>query len=174
MEILIQLVIKTINCALPVLGVMFIGLFGAEILLQLGLMKKFEPLNKPLIKISHLPPEAGISLVAGIGSTLAANSMLARFHKERRINDKEVILSSLLSSTPVYIKETFTYQLPVVFPVLGVFVGMVHLLIFWFSGLVKLLLIILVGRKILPSRQSTVNGTDSPRSTVDGSRKDER
>ena len=131
---------------------MFIGLFGAEVSLQLGLMKKFEPLNRPLIKISHLPPEAGLGLVAGIGSTLAANSMLAGFHKDKRISDKEVILSSLLSSTPVYIKETFTYQLPVVFPVLGVFVGMAHLLIFWFSGLVKLFLIILVGRKILPAR----------------------
>ena len=36
--------------------IMFVSLFGMEILLQMGAMKKLEPLGRPLARLAHLPP----------------------------------------------------------------------------------------------------------------------
>lgn len=84
---------------------------------------------------------------------MAANAMLSGFHNRGEIDNKELVLSSLLNSAPVYIKEVFTYQLPVIMPALGWRIGLVYLLTFWLSGLAKLMVVIFVGRKILQSKE---------------------
>ena len=160
MDVIIQSLGETIRFVIPILTLIFIGLFGAEILVQLGFLRRLEFIGRPLVRVAHLPPESAISFVTAFGSVATANAMLAEFHREKRINDKEAILASILNSTPIYIKEVFTYQLPVIMPALGFRVGLFYLLTFWLSGMAKLIFIILGGRLTLKKRKVIVRKGD--------------
>jgi hypothetical protein len=82
--------------------------------------------------------------------------MVAKFHEDGRINRKEATLSAILNTTPVYLKEALTYQLPVVLPALGAKVGFVYFSIFLLVGVVKILFVIIYGKIALPHRGITV------------------
>lgn len=158
-----------VELLLRVLPVTFVALFGTELLVQLGLMKRLECLGKPLTRVSHLPPVTTLTFVTGIGSIVAANSMLAAYRNDGMIDDKELILSSLLNSIPVYLKELLTYHFPVIFPLLGPWVGTIYFMTFWLAGFIKLLFIILGGRLMLgkESRQSHEQASGSPKTAPD-------
>jgi len=149
MEILYSVLDTFLRMLVRILPILIVSLFGTEILVQLGFMKKLEPIGKPLTRISRLPPVSTVTFITGIGSVVAANTMLATYHNNGRINDRELVLSSLLNSIPVYIKEVFTYQLPVILPLLGLWIGIIHFMTFWLSGFLKLVFIIVGGRILL-------------------------
>jgi len=134
---------------LRVLPVTFVALLGTELLVQLGMMKKLECLGRPLTRISCLPPVTAMTFLAGIGSVVAANTMLAAYHNDGMIDDRELVLSSLLNSIPIYLKELLTYHFPVIFPLLGPWVGTIYFMTFWLAGFIKLGFIILGGRWLL-------------------------
>lgn len=134
---------------LRVLPVTFAALFGTELLVQLGVMKRLECLGKPLARISRLPPVTALTFMTGIGSVVAANSMLAACRSDGMIDDRELILSSLLNSIPIYLKELLTYHFPVIFPLLGPWVGTIYFATFWLGGIIKLLFIIVGGRLMI-------------------------
>jgi hypothetical protein len=146
---------------LRVLPVTFLALFGTELLVQLGMMKKLEPLGRPLTSISKLPPVATVTFMMGIGSVVAANTILAAHRNDGIIDDKELILSSLLNSVPVYLKELLTYHFPVIFPLLGVSVGTVYFMTFWLSGVIKIIFIILTGRLLLKDKRTVDAGGEA-------------
>ena len=152
MDVAINALIKTFEILFRVLPIMFLCLYGTELLSQLGGFKKLEPLGRPLARIAHLPPISAITFITGIGSLIAANTMLAAFRSNGELSDRDLVFSSLLNSIPVYIREVFTYQLPVVLPLLGPWIGIIHLMSFWLSGLLKLAFIIIGGR-LLPFRE---------------------
>ncbi len=150
MEALVASVWSTMSeLLLRVLPVTFVALFGTELLVQLGLMRRLEWLGKPLTRVSRLPPVTTLTFIAGIGSLVAANSMLAAYRNDGRIDDRELVLSSLLNSIPIYLKELLTYHFPVIFPLLGPWVGTIYFMTFWLAGLIKLLFIVLGGRLML-------------------------
>ena len=148
-EILVTVVRDVCDLALRILPITFVALFGTELLMQLGLMKKLAPLGTPLTRLSRLPPISTITFITGIGSILAANSMLAAYRNDGVIDDRELVLSSLLNSIPMYIRELVTYHFPVVFPLLGLWVGTVYFATFWLAGVIKLTFIIVSGRLML-------------------------
>lgn len=149
---------------LRVLPVTFVALFGTELLVQLGLMRRLEWLGRPLTRVSRLPPVTTLTFIAGIGSIVAANSMLAAYRSDGRIDDRELVLSSLLNSIPVYLKELLTYHFPVIFPLLGPWVGTIYFMTFWLAGVIKLLFIILGGRLMLgkDNRPATAEASGCP------------
>ena len=53
MEILLTALGPTLRLLLRLAPVMFLSLFGAEILLQLGFMRRLEPLGKPLVRLAR-------------------------------------------------------------------------------------------------------------------------
>ena len=55
-----------------------------------------------------------------------------------------------MNSVPVYFRELFTYQLAFVIPVLGIFVGGAYAVISIATGLIKLALVLVLGRAYLP------------------------
>ena len=150
MDILLDALLKTCELLFRILPIMFLCLYGTELLTQLGVLKKLEPMGRPLARIARLPPISAITFITGVGSTVAANTMLAAYRSDGELSDRELVLSSLLNSIPVYIREVFTYQLPVVLPLLGPWIGIIHLMTFWLSGLLKLAFIIIGGRLLPP------------------------
>lgn len=145
---------KTVLALLiQILPVTFVALFGTELLMQLGLMKKLTPIGAPLTRLSRLPAISTVTFITGMGSVLAANSMLAAYRNDGLINDRELVLSALLNSIPVYIRELITYHFPVVFPLLGLWVGTIYLMTFWLAGFMRIVFIVVIGRWLLEGIQ---------------------
>ena len=157
-DLFIQSLFDTWRIVPGVLIIMFISLYVSQVLIELGLFKKLEFIGKPLASLSNLPREAGITFVASFGSVIAGNVMIAKLYQDKKIDSSQTLLTALLNTTPVYLKETFTYQIPVMIPLLGIRAGLLYFLTFIVSGIVKVIFVIIYGRIRL---QSNNPGTDT-------------
>lgn len=80
---MIELFLKVLDFALPVLIMIFVGLIGTSVLVELGLMQKFSRLVSPIFSYTNLPGTCASAFVVSVGSTVAANTML--FQAKKRI-----------------------------------------------------------------------------------------
>lgn len=163
-SIFAQSLIDTWHIVPRVLVIMFISLYASQVLIEAGLFKKLEFMGRPLARLANLPHEAGITFLASFGSVLAGNTILAKLRQEKRIDNTQTLLSALLNTTPVYVKETFTYQIPVMIPLLGIKVGLLYFLTFIVSGIIKTFFVIVYGRIRLKAPESETRSVD-PNST---------
>lgn len=126
--------------------VMFFSLFGVELLVQLGLMRRLEPLGRPLARLARLPAESALTFLASIGSLVAGNTMAAQFHQDRKITDAELVASAVFNTVPLHFKESVTFILPVVLPLLGLRLSIIYVSAFLLAGLMKLAFVLIYGR----------------------------
>jgi len=145
-DLLLKALVDTWQVTPRVLIVMFLSLYGSQVLIELGVFDKLAFIGRPLAKLARLPAEAGLTFVTSLGSVVAGNAMLARLHAEGKLDGGETFLIALLNSTPIYIRESFTYQLPVMLPLLGLKVGGVYFAAFLAAGVVRVLFVIIAGR----------------------------
>jgi len=144
--------IRTLEFTVPVITTIFVGLFIAGLLSELGILSSISSLARPLVVIANLPEVCASSFVLSLGSTVAANGMIARFREDGLVEDREVFLCAMINSIPAYIREIFTYQIPVVIPALGLAAGSIYGLIFMVTALVKIVLVIILGRTMFHAR----------------------
>jgi len=166
-SIFAQSLIDTWHIVPRVLIIMFVSLYASQVLIEAGLFKKLEFMGRPLTRLANLPHEAGITFLASFGSVLAGNTILAKLRQEKKIDNTQTLLSALLNTTPVYVKETFTYQIPVMIPLLGIKVGLLYFLTFIVSGITRTLFVIIYGRIRLKGPESETRSID-PNSTHTG------
>ena len=145
-NIIEQSLIDTGHMAGPVLTVMFLSLYLSQVLIELGLLKRLEFLGRPFVRCARLPHEAAAAFLASFGSVLAGNAVTAQLHREKILSSRETLRSALLNTTPVYLKESLTRQLPVMMPLLGLKVGLLYMGMFLVTGVVKIIIVILSGR----------------------------
>ena len=146
---MIGLFLNVLDFALPVLVMIFVGLIGTSVLVELGLMQKFSKLVSPIFAYTNLPETCASAFVVSIGSAVAANSMLFQAKKENCLNDREVVLCSMMNATPAYFRELFTYQIPIVLPALGLVVGGFYSLVFVVTAVFKILVIAVASKLFL-------------------------
>ncbi|WP_129598553.1 nucleoside recognition domain-containing protein [Methanohalophilus profundi] len=143
---MIDLLLRVLDFAVPILIMIFIGLWGAGLLIELGLMKKLSRLTRPLLKHTNLPESCGSAFLVAIGSTAAANSMVVQAKDKGCVNDREAILCALLNSTPAYVRGIITYQIPIILPALGPVVGGFYVMVFIISAVVKFSVVIILSK----------------------------
>ena len=160
-DVFMQSFFDTWQIAPRVLMIMFVSLYASQVLIELGLFKKLEFVGRPLASLANLPREAGIAFVASFGSVIAGNAMVAKLYQDRRIDRDQTVLSALLNTVPVYLKEIFTYQIPVMIPLLGIRAGVLYFLTFILSGIGKVIFIIMYGRIKLQRNTSGIDEFDS-------------
>jgi hypothetical protein len=165
-DILIQSLVDTWHIVPRVIIIMFISLYVSQVLIETGMFKRLEFLGRPLARLANLPREAGITFVASFGSVLAGNTMIAKIYQEKRIDSTQTLLTALLNTTPVYVKETFTYQIPVMIPLLGIKVGLLYLLTFVASGIMKILFVVIYGRIRLKGSKSEIQPPDQDPASI--------
>jgi hypothetical protein len=115
-------------------------------LVELGVLERLSGLSRPFVAVAHLPEVCASSFIVSLGSTIAANSMVAGYLEEDILTPKEVFLCAMVNSIPAYIREIFTYQIPVVVPALGIVAGGLYAIVFMVTAMVKVLVIIILGR----------------------------
>ena len=146
MDIWIDSLTYTTRLLVKMGSVMFVSLFGVELLMQLGAMRRLEPLGKPVARLARLPAESAVTFLASIGSLVAANTMSAQFHQDGRISDRELVLSAVLNTVPLHFKEALTFHFPIILPLLGLKLCLIYVAVFWLAGLLKLAFVIIWGR----------------------------
>ena len=137
------------SSTISTMSTVFVMLFLTGIVAEMGLFHKMAFIAKPLASALHLPVISASTFAVSVGSKLAANAMTARLKEEGHLTERQAFLSALLNTVPVYFREMFTYQLAYVIPVLGLIVGGAYAVIFSATGIVKLIIIIIMGRNFL-------------------------
>ncbi|MGB9928446.1 MAG: nucleoside recognition domain-containing protein [Methanosarcina sp.] len=146
---MIELFLKVLDFAIPVLVMIFVGLIGTSVLIELGLMQKFSRFVSPIFAYTNLPDTCASAFVVSIGSTVAANTMLFQGKKENCLDDKEILLCAMMNATPAYFRELFTYQIPIVLPALGLIVGGFYTFVFIVTAFVKIFVIAVASKLFL-------------------------
>jgi hypothetical protein len=149
---MIHLLVNTLDFVLPVLGMIFLGLFLAGFMMEMGIVTHISRFARPLVEVAHLPEANASAFIVSLGSTVAANGIVAGFKKEGALTDSEVILCAVMNGIPFYLREIFTYQIPIVIPALGLVVGGFYGMVFLVTVLIKLFLVVLLGRLFLKKR----------------------
>ncbi len=85
---MLDLLFQTVKFAPPVLVTIFLGLFFAGILVELGLLSPISHLARSIVSVAHLPEICASSFVISLGSTVAANSMLAQFMHDKSLEKR--------------------------------------------------------------------------------------
>ncbi|MBI9086009.1 MAG: hypothetical protein JEZ11_20590 [Desulfobacterales bacterium] len=152
---------QTAELVLRMGSVMFVSLFGVELIMQLGAMKYLRPVGKPVARLAHLPSESALTFLTAIGSMIAAHTMAARYHQDGNLTDRELIATGVLVTVPFHFRETFTYQLPVVLPLLGVKLCLIYITAFWLTGVIKIAFVIAYGRMRIPLRRQDRDAFDA-------------
>ncbi|WP_022665422.1 hypothetical protein [Desulfospira joergensenii] len=161
MEPLLYSLESTLSLVLRMGSIMFISLFGIELFMQMGLMKYLKPIGTPVARLANLPSESALSFLAAIGSMIAAHTMAAQFRADHKMSDQELLLTGVLNTVPFHFKETLTFQLPVVLPLLGFQLCMIYIAVFWLTGILKIGFVILWGRIRLKPRTESENAFDN-------------
>lgn len=151
---MLDLLLQTLDNTVSTMITVFIMLFLTGLMLEMDAFSRITHLARPLVSISHLPAISASTFVISLGSALAANTMIARLKAEGHLSERQAFLSAIMNSVPVYFRELFTYQLAFVIPVLGIFVGGAYAVISIATGLIKLALVLVLGRAYLPGDSS--------------------
>jgi hypothetical protein len=157
---------ETTDVTISTMSTVFLMLFITGLMTEMGLFSKITHLARPLTLFSHLPAVSASTFVVSLGSALAANTMIARLKSEGHLSDRQAFLCAIMNSVPVYFRELFTYQLAFVVPVLGLFVGGVYAIVGVSTGIIKLLLVMALGRVFLPTDSATYLETSIPQARI--------
>ncbi|MDK2912261.1 MAG: hypothetical protein PWR29_1218 [Methanolobus sp.] len=144
-----SVLISALDFAIPILIVIFIGLFGTAVLIELGLMQRLSRFASPVFRFTNLPDTCASSFVVSMGSTVAANTMVVNFRDNGCINNREAMLCAVMNSTPAYVREIFTYQIPIVLPALGPVVGGFYVMVFIVTAIVKVTTVVVLSKLLL-------------------------
>jgi len=159
---MIDLLLRVLEFATPILALIALGLFGAGILMEMGLVHGLSRLTRPIFSLTRLPVVCASAFVVALGSAVAANGMVARFRDDGLLDEKEVILCAIMNSIPVYIRDLFTYQLPIVLPALGLLVGGLYAGVFVITALVKITAVVVLSRLLLDEDRCKVPEPQPP------------
>jgi len=120
-----------------IVPVIAIGILATSFAVNLGLMKKFDRLIKPLSSKANISTLSALSVVTCTFSTTAGYSMLSDGLNEKMISDREVIATTLISSFPSILSHLFPFFIPVVIPILGLTTGAIYVCLVGFAAFLK-------------------------------------
>jgi hypothetical protein len=146
---MIDLIVETLDDTVSTMTTVFVMLFITGLMTEMGLFQRLSYLSRPLVSLSHLPAAAASTFMVSFGSTIAANTMIARLKEEGQLSDRQVFFSAIMNGVPVYFRELFTYQLAFVVPILGICVGGIYAAVSISAGIIRLILVMILGRAYL-------------------------
>lgn len=160
----------TLAIAMHTVPVIGITLVLTELLSAWGLLQRIQVLLWPLLRLAHLPAAAAPALVMAFGSALSADTMVAADYRAGRLDRRQTLLTAKANTLPGYLTETFTYMLPVVLPALGATPGAFYLGAFLSAGLIKAVLIVVIGRRLASARRPVDQASQAGTARARGSR----
>lgn len=116
---------------------LWISLMMTYLLVSKGLLKYLALWSKSLTARVGLPDSVIAASLIAFGSVLGANAMLSQLYHENKITERDAYLGAILNGTSLNVRQIFTYQLPVIIPLLGWKAGSIYLLCFIVTALIR-------------------------------------
>lgn len=123
-EVAVQRIFYLFKAVVPLIAA---GIIGANILVEFGLTDKLAFLSSPLIRGGNLPEEAGATITTLLLSGTASYSMLANYHEQGVLNEKETIITTFSNTFFGYLNHLPNFYLPLVLPLLGLSTGLLYI-----------------------------------------------
>ncbi|WFN33961.1 nucleoside recognition protein [Methanogenium sp. S4BF] len=152
-----SLAISLLAATIPMMAA---GVFAAELIMAFNATARISRISRPLTTWSNLHHECGISFMMAFISPKAANAMLAKYHRDGTITYHEMVIAALMNSFPNVMMH-WRYLLPVYIPLLGL-TGLVYFAILVAVGIMKTVIVMIVGRRILPAPDEQDEQTNRP------------
>ena len=108
--------------------IVLISMFIMNYIINTGIMKKFSELMEPITRHLNMNPLSISSILVCFFSPTVGYSILAEGLKDKKLNEREIIGTSLANSFPSVLSHTITFFIPVVIPILGL-TGLLFVLI---------------------------------------------
>jgi hypothetical protein len=137
-----------------------IGLLLANFIESLNWTGRVATLARPLIRFGKLSNTAGASFSMAFFSGVSANTMLSEAYEKQKITKKELILSNLFNSLPIYflhLPTVFFITVPLIKGAAIIYVGLT-----FGAAIFRTVSIVVLSRFLLPATDKT----DSDSSTV--------
>ena len=99
--------------------IVLISMFVMNYIINTGIMKKFSELMEPITRHLNMNPLSISSILVCFFSPTVGYSILAEGLKDKKLNEREIIGTSLANSFPSVLSHTITFFIPVVIPILG-------------------------------------------------------
>lgn len=141
-----EIIARVIYLTVKIVPVIVTAVFISNLLIEYGVIKRLDFLVKPLIQGANLPQGSGAVIITSLASGTASYSMMANYHRREEMDDTHVIVTSIMNTFFQYIHHFFTYWLPVVVPLLGLFTGLLYSMIKLSIGLAMTLSAVVVGK----------------------------
>ena len=139
---------------LRTIPVIFLGIVLVNILENIGLTRRLGCIARPFTRLGRLKDVSGISFIVSFGSPSSGNAMLMQLFRENKIDRKEMYIASLANTFPAALMH-WRSMLPVLLPLLGM-TGLIYFGIFVFTGFLKTLTVLCVGRFILKDNENVL------------------
>ena len=117
--------------------VMFASISLTYVLIAKGLLAGLSRFSRPLTDRLGLPDTVIATSMIAFGSALTANAILSELYHKRQISEQDTFLGAILNGTSINIKEIFTYQLPIMLPLLGWLSGGIYLACFTTAAVIR-------------------------------------
>jgi len=120
-----------------IVPVIAIGILATSFAVNIGLMRKFDRLIKPLSRKANISTLSALSVVTCTFSTTAGYSMLSDGLNEKIVSEREVIATTVISSFPGILSHFFPFFIPVVIPILGLTAGSIYVCLVGLAAFLK-------------------------------------
>lgn len=110
-----------------------LGIFLANLALELGLFHRFFPLIRPYLRWAGFSGECGVAFLVAFGSPPTAAAMIAGFFQQGKISPRETLLAAVGTWFPQTVYESIVHLAPVAIPFLGA-VGLAYIGFFLANG----------------------------------------
>jgi hypothetical protein len=121
-----EIIQRLIYLSLKVVPLIVAAVFFSNLLMEFGIIKRLDFLVRPLIRASNLPEGSGAIIITSMGSAKASYAMLANHHQRGEMDENQVIVTSIMNTFFMTVHHFFSYYVPVVIPLLGLYTGLLY------------------------------------------------
>ncbi len=106
--------------------VISIAVYLANVAVAFGLVQKIAGLSKYLTGPANLPDDVGTAILTTTVSTTAGYAMLADLRESGYLDDRATLVAVIMNTFFGFTQHVFTYYIPVLIPILGLYVGTLY------------------------------------------------
>ncbi len=106
--------------------VISVAVYLANVAVAFGLVQKIAGLSKYLTGPANLPEDVGTAILTTTVSTTAGYAMLADLRESGYLDDRATLVAVMMNTFFGFTQHVFTYYIPVLIPILGIYVGTLY------------------------------------------------
>ncbi|MFW5978413.1 MAG: nucleoside recognition protein [Halohasta sp.] len=163
---LLQSIVGAFVDVLPRVGriavLVSVAVYIANVAVAFGLVQKIAGLSRLLTGPANLPDEVGTAILTTTVSTTAGYAMLADLRESGFLDDRATLVAVVMNTFFGFAQHVFTYYIPVLIPILGLYVGVFYVASRALIALAITLVGILAGAVLLSEENVDVSAQLDP------------